>query len=367
MGVNKNILIVAGEKSGEEHLMDFFLQLKNKLQDYSYWGVAGDEAQKHGLEIMYHLKDFSSMGFSDVIGRLPFYFYAMEKILLEVERRKTEAAILVDFQGFNLKLAKKLTKLGVKVFYYVAPQAWVWRPGRAKSVAEYVDHLFCILPFEKKWFQDRGVINVSSVLHPVYRKVKIFESSSEVSKIRDEILILPGSRNSEVLRVLPVFLKSIKSQNPKEKISIVKTGSVDRKLYDAFNDHFDVEYESNELYTALSRAKFCLAASGTVTLSCALMGVPTIVGYKLSLVNELFFRLFVPYKGYICLANLIAKEELFPELMQDRFNCYEIEKCLKEWMQNPNSLDKIRKKLGSMKDRFNKNCVDATDIICREL
>ena len=367
MEVKKNILIIAGEKSGEEHLMDFFFELKKKLPDYKFWGVGGDEARQEGVELLYHLKDFGSMGISEVVGKLPFYFSAMKKILSEAKQRKTQAAILVDFQDFNLRLAKKLSKSGIKVFYYVAPQAWVWRPGRAKSIDQYVNHIFCILPFEKKWFEEKGARNVSSVLHPVCRKIpeSIFPIKSDST--RNEILILPGSRNSEVSKILPIFLKSIKSLRGKEKISIVKTTSVHNHLYELFEDQFNVIYESKDLYKALSKAKFCLAASGTVTLSCALMGVPTIVGYKLSLVNELFYKVFVPYKGFICLANLIAEEEVFPELLQDRFNCFEIEKVLKDWMQNPTSLDIIRDKLKVVQTRFTQSNVDVTNVICSEL
>ena len=352
MGVKKNILIVAGEKSGEEHLLSFFSELQKKCPDYSFWGVAGDEAKKMGVELAFHLKDFGSMGISEVIGKIPFYFSAMDKLVTQAVQSGTEAAILIDFQDFNLRLAKRLTKKGIKVFYYVAPQAWVWRPSRVKELARCTNHLFCILPFEKKWFSSRGVKEISSVLHPVYKKIEKEGLWSHQNENRQEILLLPGSRNSEVLRTLPVFLEALSNVPHNSTISIVKTSSVKSEIYEAFDDKIDKSYDSSSLYNALESSKICLAASGTATLSCALMRVPTIVGYKVSLLNELFYRVFVPYKGFISLANLIAEEEVFPELIQDRFSSYEIEKKLSEWLSNSYKLDEVIEKASLVRKDF---------------
>src|SRR4051812_36921836 len=123
-------LIITGEKSGEEHALSFFSELKKKSPDTQFYGVGGDELQSAGLELLYHLKDFSSWGYSGVITKIPFYLRAMKDILAEVDRRGTKVAILVDYQSFNLKLAGKLKEKGVEVLYYVAPQAWAWKEYR---------------------------------------------------------------------------------------------------------------------------------------------------------------------------------------------------------------------------------------------
>jgi len=361
------MLILAGEKSGEEHLLSFFSDLQNKFSDYSFWGVGGDQAEQMGLKLTYHLREFGSMGVSDVLGKLPFYFKAMDRIVSEAVSLETEAAILIDFQDFNLRLAKKLSKKGVKVFYYVAPQAWVWRPSRAKQLREFTDHLFCILPFEKKWFSRRGVTEISSVLHPVYKKIDSEGRWNSQDKEKNEILLLPGSRNSEVLKTLPVFLEALSNVQHDLTISIVKTTSVKKEVYEAFDEKIDKSYDSSDLYEALENAKICLAASGTATLSCSLMGVPTIVGYKVSLLNELFYRVFVPYKGYIALANLIAEKEVFPELIQDRFTSFEIEKILAHWVSNQRAIDEISKKAKLVRERFILENVNVVETIYKKL
>lgn len=367
MVARKNILIIAGEKSGEDHLMSFFPLLKRKFENYDFWGVGGDEAEAKGVELLFHLKNFGSMGISDVLGKIPYYFSAMDKIVKNAIKKNTEAAILIDFQDFNLRLAKRLSDEGVKVFYYVAPQAWVWRPSRVKKLIKYTDHLFCILPFERKWFSDRGVKNVSSVLHPVYRKIDAENRWPNKNYPKEELLLLPGSRNSEVLKTLPVFLDAISTIDHGLKVSIVKTSSVRADVYEKYSDRISKFYDSKDLYDALKEARFCLAASGTATLSCALMGVPTIVGYKVSLLNELFYRVFVPYKGFIALANLIAEEEVFPELIQDRFNVFEINTKLSSWLADQNIVNEIIKKTCLVRDKFLFENEDVVDTIFKKM
>ena len=125
-------LVIAGEKSGEDHGMTFLPELMKKCPETSFFGVGGDRFKDFGVDLLYHSRDFSGIGISEIAGKIPFYLKAMNLILDEVKKRKVKTAILIDFQGFNLKLAKKLKALGVNVLYYVAPQAWVWKPWRAK-------------------------------------------------------------------------------------------------------------------------------------------------------------------------------------------------------------------------------------------
>ena len=123
MSKANQILLIAGEKSGEEHALSFVPELLRKFPNLHFYGVGGDNLKSNGMELLYHLRDFSSWGFTEVIGKIPFYFKALRKIEAEVERRNTKIAILIDFQDFNMRLAKKISKKGVKVLYYVAPQA----------------------------------------------------------------------------------------------------------------------------------------------------------------------------------------------------------------------------------------------------
>ena len=149
------VLVVAGEKSGEEHFLSLLKDFQ-RPDSINFFGVGGQEMKRAGVECFYDLNSFSSMGFSEPIKKLPFYIKALNKLVDEATRRKAKYAILIDFQEFNLKLAKKLSMSGVKVLYYVAPQAWAWRPGRCKKLSAYTHRLFTILPFEQEWFESRG-------------------------------------------------------------------------------------------------------------------------------------------------------------------------------------------------------------------
>ncbi len=355
----ENCLIIAGEKSGEEHCLSFFSDLKETAPNCKFWGVGGDELKREGMELLYHLKDFSSWGFSEVIGKIPFYFKAFKNIEKEVERRNCKHAILIDFQDFNLRLAKKLRAKGVKVYYYVAPQAWAWKAGRAKVLENTVHSLFTIIPFEKKWFSDRGVKRVYSVAHPLWvtyqNELKQITQKSAFQEIKKEcnLLLLPGSRNFEVEALLPEFMKTV--ENLKEldidfKISIVKSSNVKKENYTRYDSFFDEIFDNEDLAIALKKADLCMAASGTVTLATALFSVPTVVCYKTSRLNEFVFNNFISYDGPISLANIVHENLVFPELLQHEVTPSNILEEMKKWLMNEEYYNKTIKTLLSTKD-----------------
>jgi lipid-A-disaccharide synthase len=358
--MKKNVLVVAGEKSGEEHFLSFYPELKEKLgQDVSFFGVGGDQLSAIGVELIYHLKDFSSMGFSiDVLKKIPFYFKAMDQLVDLCRQREVKVAILIDFQGFNLKIAKRLNDMGVKVMYYVAPQAWVWKENRVKTLKEVTHKLFCIVPFEKDWFQKRGVSQSVSVPHPVWQKnkelVRRLERKVIFENEKVKLLLLPGSRNFEVSLLLPVFaeaLLELKSRYDLD-ISIVKTSSVDERLYNLYDGLYDRSYQAEKLNDALVNSDFCFAASGTVTLQCAVYKLPTIVCYKVSLLNEFVIRNIMKYSGFASLTNLILKKEIFPELMQADANSSQLVKKFENWIKSKMLQEEVLNERDILKDKL---------------
>jgi lipid-A-disaccharide synthase len=350
----KSCLIIAGEKSGEEHAMSFFKDLKKLRPDTQFFGVGGDELKKEGLELLYHLNDFSSWGYSEVIAKIPFYKKAMETILFEVKKRNCKTAILIDFQSFNLKLAGKLKELGVEVLYYVAPQAWAWKEYRVKKLAASVNTLLTIIPFEKKWFTDRGVKKVISIDHPqlTHHKLQLEHfKRTPFNPKKIKLLLLPGSRNFEVKELLREFVDAIDllKKNIPLEVSIVKSSSVKSELYEPFEDYFDKVYFNEELTTALKDSDVAFAASGTVTLSCALFELPTIVCYKGSLINYFIFNTFVSYSGPISLANIVHNRSVFPELVQDRATAFNIASLFNIWYYQNDVYSKILRDLAETK------------------
>lgn len=360
----KSCLLITGEKSGEEHALSFFRELKFATPDTKFFGVGGVELEAQGMELLYNMKEFSSWGYSGVITKIPFYMKAMKRILAEVDKRECKTAILVDYQSFNLKLAGKLKEKGVNVLYYVAPQAWAWKEYRVKKLSQYVHTLFTIIPFEKKWFQDRGVAKVIGIDHPLWttyrRDLTNFQSQGLDKNKPVRMLLLPGSREFEVAHLLPEFIKSVgelKQYFPIE-VSIVKSSSVSEHLYEAYNKTFDKIYTNDELVVALKNADFSMAASGTVTLTCALFEVPTVVCYKTSLLNQFIFETLVNYKWFISLANIIQNYAVFPELLQDKVSSYNIVSHFKFWYYNKEEFSELKRRLALTKNLVRGEGVD---------
>lgn len=356
--MKESCLIIAGEKSGEDHAMTFLPQLQSLLPNYHFFGVGGDRLKSCNVELLYNTTDFSSVGITEVLGKLRFYFKAMDHLVSEVIKRNCKTAILVDFQGFNLKLAARLDKMGVKVLYYVAPQAWVWKPWRAKTLQKHVHTLFTILPFEKKWFEKRGVQKVKSVLHPLVLEYKEQlkevrkRSYSDFKKRKINLLLLPGSRKTEVAPLYPIFHRAaqiLKEEGFDLNLGLVKVETIDQELYQEDKYKVEKSWNANELAQAFDWADICFAASGTVTLATGLFELPTVVAYKLSLVNEFILKLLIPYDGPASLTNIIHDEMLFPELLQYEADRYNLAKHARNWLTDELYYNQTIEKLGKTK------------------
>jgi len=358
--MKENCLVIVGELSGQEHASTFLPQLIEKNPTYYFWGVGGESMEHWGVELIYHLKDFSSVGFSEVVKKIFFYLSARKRIIKEVDERKTTVAILVDFQGFNLSLVKLLKKRNIKVLYYVAPQAWAWKEWRTKVLAAATDEVFCILPFEENWFRSRGVLQAKNVIHPLLIKVP---HADVVPNKMKKILLLPGSRNSEVSILLPIMILVLKKCNlinhPEFEIHLVQSSSVSKTCFELYLPYIKQVYANDSLAIALNQATICLAASGTVTLNCGLHLVPTIVCYRVSLFNEWIIKSFIKYKGFVSLVNLFLQKKVFPEYLQEECLPEIIAKKLSNWLDSDEELMNIRLELRKLQN-LNQDCKNDT-------
>jgi lipid-A-disaccharide synthase len=370
-----NCLIVVGEKSGEEHLQSFFPKLKQLAPQVNYFGVGGDWMRSQGIELFYDIKDFAAMGFSfDVIKKIPYYKQAMRRLVEECKRRQCRHAILVDFQGFNMALAKQLKANGIKVYYYVAPQAWGWKEYRAQKLKTITDYLFCILPFEKKWFQQRGIKNVISVGHPVWHHYQdqLQKIDRKAPTKIERILFLPGSRDSEVSKLLPLYhqvIAHIKRHDSTIQCSMVRTQSVRKQqIYDFYASDYDTIYTSSDLAQALLHNQICVAASGTVTLTCGLFQIPTIVCYKVSLFNQFFIYNFIRSNvGLVSLTNIIFNRMIFPEMLQDDAHPTMVWRKLHQWINHPDQLTSIIDSIRPLKQLLGGEGIDVAKLLADDL
>ena len=360
-------LIVAGEQSGEEHALHFFDDLKNRYPGVDFWGVGGSALEEKGLRLLFHLKDFSTWGISEAVIKLPFYLRALRKIEEEARGTKTEVAILIDFQDFNLRLSRRLGKLGVRILYFAAPQAWAWRSYRASLLARHVHTLFTLIPFERKWFLKRGVSRAVSVPHPLYSRFKhLLPSAISRPSPPFRLLLLPGSRNFEVHLLLPEFIRAIsflRALGYDLKTALVCSPNVHQNLYGPYVGKIDEVVSADELGAVLSRADYALAASGTATLACALFCVPTVVAYGASLFSKFIFSTFFSYKGHISLANIVHEKNLFPELIQERATAYNMALSLRDWFDRPKAIEELKNELMKTRDLIGGDAFSMGDYI----
>lgn len=326
------LMIVIGEASGDSHaaqLVESIRELALHI-DFEFFGSTGEKLRELGVETIVKADELAIVGLLEIGKALPMFWNVFQKLKKTAIERKPDAVILVDFPDFNMKLAKSLKKEGLKVIYYVSPQLWAWRSYRIKTIAKYVDLLLTILPFEKKWYSERGVNHVEFVGHPIVGELQPKLSKEEfcakhnLDASKPIIALLAGSRRKEVKKILPPILDAVGILHQKdEAIQFVLAVAPTRKL----EDIREIIAESkanlpkltivqNETHEAVANSDAAVVASGTATLETGLLNTPMAIVYKVSAHNWHTIRhlINVPHYGLI---NLIAEERLAAELIQN--------------------------------------------------
>ncbi|HQQ86369.1 MAG TPA: lipid-A-disaccharide synthase [Smithellaceae bacterium] len=329
MGEEKNIIIVAGEASGDMHganLVKEMLKLKPALK---FYGIGGVKLKETGVEILGDASRMAVVGFSEVFSKFAFLLKTMDKMKKALDSYRPALLILIDYPGFNLALAKAAKKKGIKVFYYISPQVWAWRKGRINQIKKIVDRMAVVLPFEVDTYASRGFL-VDYVGHPLVDMVKISVSKEEARKNlglsgnKTTIGLLPGSRLKEISSLLPEMMRAaeILQRNIKDiQFVLPKADTLDEKVVTEIISGFDVKVKivTGHTYEAVSCCDFAIVTSGTATLETGLLGVPMIIIYKVSLLSYLIGRLVVRVNN-IGLVNIIAGKTIVPEFIQKDAN-----------------------------------------------
>ena len=321
-----NILIVAGEASGDLHGAKLIKALKELAPASDIYGIGGDGMAEAGLELLFHIRDMAVVGFTEVIRHLPFLRKVMHRLENEVERRKPAIAILIDYPGFNLKLAKRLRARGVKIFYYIAPQVWAWGAGRIPKMAQLIDEMAVVFSFEVDLFQKAG-LRTHFVGHPLLEGLQTQLTQTEFfeqhgfKKNQPLLGLLPGSRTGEIERLLPDMIASaqlLKKSYPNLQVGIARAPSIEKKLYREYLSNDEFKLIENATYELMKHSSACIVCSGTATLETACFGTPLAIVYRVSRLSfEIGKRLVkLPYIG---LVNVIAGKKIAPEFVQDRF------------------------------------------------
>lgn len=348
--------IIAGEASGDLHGANLMraLKIKDPQSQFRFWG--GDLMQEQGGTPVKHYRELAFMGFSEVIMNLRTILGNISFCKKDIQQWQPDAVILIDYPGFNLRIAEFVQKSGIKVYYYISPQVWAWKTGRVKSIKKFVDKMFVILPFEKDFYAKYDY-KVDFVGHPLLdamqdlttKNPEKFKSENKLDK-RKIIALLPGSRKQEIKVKLPIML-SVAEYFPDYQFVVGGAPSQEASFYKEIAQK-DLKIVFGQTYDLIRCSEAALVTSGTATLETALLNTPEVVCYKGSRISYEIGKRVVKYVKFIALVNLIMNREVVKELIQSDLNTQnlktELAKILQGEKRNQILKDytELREKLG---------------------
>lgn len=331
----KKLYIIAGEASGDLHganLIKAMYQDEPSL-DIRAWG--GDKMEAAGANVVKHFRDLAFMGFVEVLLNLRTIMRNLKFCKEDISAFKPDAIILIDYPGFNMRIADWAHEQGIKVFYYISPQIWAWKKNRVFKLKKTVDKMFVILPFEKDFYAKYDMA-VDFVGHPLMDEIDEFKQHARDfdafiadNKLNNKpiIAVVPGSRKQEISKILPEMLDLV-PRFPDYQFVIAAAPSIDDSFYLSYLEGIDVSIIRDQTYPLYFHAKAGMVASGTATLEAAIFGLPEVVCYKGSAISIAIARKIIKVK-YISLVNLIMDEEMVTELIQNDLNTNMLEEQLK--------------------------------------
>ena len=349
--------IIAGEASGDLHASNLVAEIKKKDKKAEFRGFGGDLMKAQGVELVKHYRTMAYMGFVEVAVNLRKVLGNIAQCKKDILEYQPDVVVLVDYPGFNLRIADFAHKKGFKVFYYISPQVWAWKRRRVQKIKKSVDKMLVILPFEEEFYKRYGV-DVTFVGNPLLDELakvgagnrSIFLRRNSLGERREIIAMLPGSRRQEVKRTLPVMLKAA-SHFPDYQFVIAGVSSLDKSLYKDIMGNSDVFFVENQTYDLLLNSSAALVTSGTATLETALLSVPEVVCYKATNFSYRLAKWMIKVK-FISLVNLIMDREVVKELIQGDLNEDNLVKELDQLLHNGKRQRQLLEDYEELKDKL---------------
>jgi lipid-A-disaccharide synthase len=345
--------IIAGEASGDLHGSNLIKELKRQAPDTTVRCWGGDLMQQAGGDLVRHYKDLAFMGFTEVLLNLRTIFRNIDFCKQDILEYRPDALILIDYPGFNMRIAKWAHGEGFRTIYYISPQVWAWKEGRVRQIRETVDKMLVILPFETTFYQKWNYA-VEYVGHPLVEVIDRFravppDSPAAPQFSKPVIALLPGSRKQEILKKLPIMLEASR-YFPDHQFVVAQAPGQDQSFYKNLLEPYpNVSSVCNQTYALLVRAQAACVTSGTATLETALFGVPEIVCYKGSSVSYQIARRLIRVK-YISLVNLIMDKLVVKELIQDDLTPENLRRELEDLLHNTARQQQLREDYQVLKD-----------------
>lgn len=321
----KHIIIIAGEASGDMHAARLVEALKAMDPGLTFSGLGGQSIRQSGVELYKDMTQIAVIGFVEVLKHYAEFKKIFRLILDKIDERRPQAVILVDYPGFNLRLAREIKKRNIKVIYYISPQVWAWKKDRVRQIKENVHTLLVIFPFEVSFYAPFGV-RAHFVGHPLVDRIKANRTTEESRRLigfnsaRPVIGILPGSRNKEIENLLPVMVQAaqiLKKEFPILQFAVIQAPTISRSLIERHipRSLTDIKIVENTTTDGLNACDVCMVASGTATLETALLQKPMVIVYKTALLTWILAKMLVKIP-HIGLVNIVAGKKVVPECIQ---------------------------------------------------
>ena len=361
MKKTKDVLIVAGEASADLHGSNLVRAIKRLDPTIGFYGIGGKQMEEAGVKILIPASDMAVVGLTEVFSKIPKIVKAHRTLKNLLKNRPPDLLIPIDYPGFNIHLAGLAKRYKVPVLYYISPQVWAWRTGRVKKIAKRVDRMAVILPFEERFYRERGV-DVEYVGHPLLDSLPQHLDRNEITRkmglenAYPVLGLLPGSRNEEIGNHLPVMIKAVEilsSRYPHLRGLLPVAPTIPPELVQSFLKESSVEIgiAQRSIYDTLTVCDLALVASGTATVETAILGVPMVLLYRASAITYWVGKrvIKVPFLG---LVNLVAGEQVIPELIQDDVTPDRLAQEAFEILEGGQKRENMIEKLGMVKERL---------------
>jgi len=343
------LAVVAGEASGDLHASEVIRELKQLDPSLTLFGIGGDLLAGEGLQLVHHASEMGIVGFFNVLRHLPRFRRIFADLIARIEKERPDAVFLIDYPGFNLRVAKRCKELGLRVVYYISPQIWAWRQGRVRHIAKYVDRMIVVFPFEETFYREHGV-PVTYVGHPLVEQLAHVKRPPRADRLR--IALLPGSRRAEVTSLLPAMLDAVAVLRKEREVDayVIQAPTIDRDELASLvrASGTDVPILPHDRGEGVAAADISLSASGTATLESAVLGTPVVVMYRLSRLNYWLGRMVVNLP-YFSLVNIVAGKKIVPELLQHDVNGARIAEEVRRMIE-PNAYAQLTLELARVRD-----------------
>ncbi len=349
-------MIIAGEASGDLHGAALIKKLKYIDQSLEFIGIGGDKMIEAGLNAIFHIKKMAFLGLIEVIKHLPFIRHVQKKLIETVLSEKISTIILIDYPGFNLRIAKKLKKMGKKIIYYISPQVWAWGKRRMIKINKYVDKMIVVFPFEEYLYKEKN-IDASYVGHPLIEHIENYNYISKnefynkfsLSKDKEILLLLPGSRKQEIKKIFPEVIEAAYRLAELFNLQIVVAcaDNINENIFYKLSNYKNYKIIKGYTYDLFKHSYFGIIKSGTSTLEAGYFNLPFIVVYATNILTYLIGRIFVQIDS-IAMVNILLGEKVVDELIQSKMKSENIFSACYNILSNNEKYNRIKEKLSQI-------------------